>query len=148
MERPAEDVAKISPSAVEIPRLSVLIIDHEEHVRGFLRSMLADLGAGEIWASGDGKTALELYATHRPDAVILDVNLPHMSGVEMLRRLITQDPEAAVIIYTSDRTAQVIKEVSNLGAIAYVLKHLPFAKVQEILAGSLAQIEPRPRVPR
>lgn len=123
----------------------MLIVDDEPHVRVYLRMMMRRLGVETTWEVGGGEGALELYQTHQPDVVLLDINLPYMPGKEILRHLLAIDPEAAVIVVTSDQSGDTIRAVSELGAMGYVLKQLPPAQMGEVLADALAQIEPRVR---
>jgi DNA-binding NarL/FixJ family response regulator len=88
---------------------------------------------------------MELYQEHKPGVVLLDVNLPCMTGTEILRRLLVIDPDAAVIVVTSDQSGDTIREVSQLDAMGYVLKQLPPKKMRGVIAETLAQIEPRLR---
>jgi two-component system chemotaxis response regulator CheY len=127
--------------------LSVLIVDDEPHVRVYLRTMMRKLGVQATWEVGSGDAALKLYQEHQPDVVLLDVNLPHVMGTEILSRLMTLDPDAAVIVVTSDQSGDTIRAVSDLGAMGYVLKQLPPTQMQEVLAEALAQIAPRNRAP-
>ena len=125
------------------PGLRVLIVDDEPHVRTYLRMVLQKLGVITSWEAGSGDDALALYANHRPDAVLLDVNLPHMKGTDVLDRLLALDPDAAVVIVTSDQSGETIRAASELGAIGYVLKQLPPAKLQQSLGEILSEIEPQ-----
>ncbi len=125
--------------------LCVLIVDDEPHVRVYLRMLIRKLGVETTWEVGSGEDAIELYRLHQPDVVLLDVNLPFVPGTEVLRRLLEIDPEAAVIVVTSDQSGDTIREVRGLGAMGYVLKQLPPTQMKEVLADALAQVEPRSR---
>ena len=120
------------------PVRSALIIDDEVHVRTYLRLTLASLGISQIWESGDGAEALELYAQHRPAIVLLDVNMPALPGTETLERLVTLDPGVAVIVVTSESGHRTVRRFLDLGAIGYVLKQRPpeelRAALQEVIA--------------
>jgi len=123
--------------------LRVLVVDDEPHICVYLVELLRKLGVTTTWEAGTGEAALELFALHRPDVVLLDINLPFMRGTEVLRQLIHLDPDAAVIVVTSDQSSQMIRKVGELGAVGYVLKHLPPDRFAATLAKALAQIEPQ-----
>lgn len=125
--------------------LRVLIVDDEPHVRVYLRTMLRKLGVETTWEVDGGEAALELYQRHCPDVVLLDVNMSYVPGTGVLRQLMTLDPYAAVIVITSDQSADTVREVGNLGAVGYVLKHLQPKEMLEIVADALARVEPRTR---
>lgn len=123
--------------------LTALIIDDEVHVRVYLRTMLQRLGIVTTWQEACGEDAIKSYQQHLPDIVLLDVNMPHMTGPEVLRRLAELDPDVAVIVVTADQSSATIREISQLGAVGYVLKHLPPAELQKTLAEALSRVEPR-----
>ena len=148
METTADSANRLSADAAVSRGLRALIIDDEPHVRVFLRMMLSRLGVETIGEAGGGEAALELYRSRMPDVVLLDVNLPHVPGTEILRRLIAFDEGAAVIVITSDQSTDTIRKVGDLGAIGYVLKHLPPDRMSELLSETLAEVEPRPQAGR
>jgi two-component system, chemotaxis family, chemotaxis protein CheY len=59
---------------------TALIVDDERHVHVYLRLLLKKLGVETVWDAAEGHTALELAAMHKPDVVLLDINLPQVSG--------------------------------------------------------------------
>jgi DNA-binding NarL/FixJ family response regulator len=117
--------------------LSVLIVDDEAHVRMYSRLMLKALGVTTIWEAGTGADGLALYLEHRPSVVLMDVNMPTMTGDVMMARLTAIDPDAAVIVMTSESQAGVVNFFQELGAIGYVLKQLPREKAMAMIAESL-----------
>ena len=147
MEIIADPAIPVSTTEEAGRGLSVLIVDDEPHVRVYLRTMMRKLGVRTTWEVASGDAALKIYQEHQPDVVLLDVNLPFMLGTEILHRLLTLDPDAAVIVVTSDQSGDTIRAMSGLGAMGYVLKQLPPAQMQEVLAEALAQIAPRDRAP-
>ncbi len=123
--------------------LSVLIVDDSAIVRAVERKVLALSGIrlGRLHEAANGQEALEVLRRTRVDLVLADVNMPTMSGVELLAAM-HRDPALAsipVVIVSSDRTEQRIDELHRTGARAYVTK--PFRPEQlgkvlrEVLAG-------------
>jgi DNA-binding NarL/FixJ family response regulator len=118
-----------------MPRPSTaLIVDDEPHVHVYLRILLKQLGVATVWDAAEGHTALELAAEHKPDVVLLDVNLPQVSGLELLARLKAAHPDMHVIIVSVESKPETLVQAHDLGADAYVLKHLPRAKVLQMLS--------------
>ena len=132
-----------NPPGVAGGGLRVLVVDDEPHVCTYLRTMLMKLGHEESWVAESGESALKLYRDFQPDAVLLDVNLPYMGGMEILGRLIELDPDAFVIMVTTDAAKSSIQNASDRGASGYLLKHLPPARLLEALAEALREILPR-----
>ena len=63
---------------------NALIVDDEPHVRIFVKMLLKQQGIETTWEAGDGVQALAMVAQHNPELVMLDINLPMMSGIEVL----------------------------------------------------------------
>ncbi len=103
--------------------LSALVVDDEAHVRSYLRVILNLLGVTTISEACDGEEAVRVYQEQRPSFVLLDVNMPHMSGADALARILEIDPGAAVIVVTSHNEVGTIRKFQTLGAVGYVLKH-------------------------
>jgi len=107
-----------------------------------LRTMLQRLGIVTTWQEACGEDAIKSYQQHLPDVVLLDVNLPRMSGTEIFRRLVELDPDVAVVVVTADQSGPTIREISKLGAVGYVLKHLAPVELQKALAEALHGLSP------
>ena len=146
MDRPAHAEVETLPAEDTVRPLTALIVDDETHVRIYLRTMLQRLGIVTTWQEACGEDAIKTYQQHLPDVVLLDVNLPHMPGTEIFRRLLEVDPDVAVVVVTADQFGTTIREISQLGAVGYVLKHLPPVELQNALADALSRVEPRPDV--
>ena len=109
--------------------LKVLVVDDEPPIRKLLRVGLTAHGY-EILDAPNGKAALELIA-QKPDLVILDLGLPDIDGLELLRRL-REKNESVPIVVLSSRDAEAAKvQALDLGADDYVTK--PFG-MEELLA--------------
>src|SRR4051794_39165135 len=102
---------------------NALIVDDEAHVRAFVRLLLREVGITTCWEAGDGAAGLEIVQHHRPELILLDVNLPVLSGLEMLAKLREQNSEVPVFMLTSQSSLSTVNEAARLGAIGYVLKY-------------------------
>jgi DNA-binding NarL/FixJ family response regulator len=72
----------------------------------------------------NGRDALDAYDRHQPDVTLLDLRMPVMEGVEVVRRLRERDPQARVIVLTTYDTDDEISQALKAGAKAYVLKDI------------------------
>ncbi|MCX8052729.1 MAG: sigma-54 dependent transcriptional regulator [Armatimonadetes bacterium] len=117
----------------------VLIIDDESGMRDMLRRAFSDAGY-EAVAEADGPTGLRTAAERDFHLVILDMSLPKMSGLEVLRRLKEQRTSLPVIIITAYGSAQTAVEALRLGAYDYVTK--PF-ELDELLLLAERALEQR-----
>ncbi len=124
---------------------NALIVDDEAHVRVFVRLLLKQFGIEEIWEAGDGVRALAMIAQHRPELVMLDINLPMMSGVEVLAALHDEPWSPPVIMISAQSSMKTVTECVKLGATAYILKHSPRPVALKMLGEALdrlAQAQP------
>lgn len=99
----------------------VLVVDDEEH---FCRSLLKILSVRKIpaFAVHRGETALEELARNPYDIVLLDVKMPGISGIEVLKRLKAQGNQAEVIVLSGHASMETAVEIVKYGAYDYLLK--------------------------
>jgi two-component system, OmpR family, response regulator len=115
-----------------MPR-TILVADDDPHIRQLLVFALAKAGLGTIEAS-DGEAALAAVATHAPDLLVLDINMPRMDGIEVCRRLRAEGD--LPILFLSSRDDEIDRVVGiELGADDYVTK--PFSP-REVVARVMA----------
>jgi two-component system KDP operon response regulator KdpE len=119
--------------------LRVLIVDDEPPIRRFLRTSLHAQGYHVLEAE-DGVTALGLIARNPPDVIVLDLGLPDIDGVEVIRRLRHQGSTVPVIVLSSRTDERGKVEALDLGADDYVTK--PFG-MEELLARLRAALRHR-----
>ena len=123
---------------------NALIVDDEPHVRVFVKMLLKQLGIEQTWEAGDGVQALAMVAQHRPQLVMLDINLPMMSGLEVLSALTQEKNRPPVIMLTSQSAMKTVQECVKLGANAYILKQSPKAVALKMLGEALTELEHAP----
>ena len=102
---------------------NALIVDDESHVRAFMRLLLREVGIEECWEAADGASAVQLTQLHKPQLVILDINLPGLNGLQVLAQMKQFDPDLPVVMVTSQSSLSTVNEAARLGASGYLLKH-------------------------
>jgi len=110
--------------------MRILVVDDDRAVRESLRRSLTFNGY-TVDMAGDGVTALEQIATQKPDALVLDVMMPRMDGLEVCRRLRSTGVDLPILVLTARDT--VSERVSGLDAGADDYLPKPFA-LEELLA--------------
>ena len=123
-------------------RIRVLLADDHTVVRIGLAAVLALEGDIEIVAEAeDGAEAVERFRACRPDVTLLDVRMPGVDGLEALRRLHVEWPEARVLMLTTSELDDDLRRAMDLGAQGYLLKTVPRAElaraIREAHAGRL-----------
>ncbi len=109
-------------------RISVLVVDDEPDVRDLLGAGLSDRSCVCIEAA-DGITALNMLAEQDFDVVLLDIRLPGMSGMDVLRAIRQHHPGTAVIMMTAVNDVDTAVKAMKLGAVDYILKPFDLGKV-------------------
>lgn len=105
----------------------VLIVDDDPSMRYSLSRLLQADGL-EVISGKNGEEALQLFAENKPDLVIMDIKMPGLSGLEVLKKIKEEDPKALVILMTAFGTTETAIGAMKYGAFDYVLK--PFAVPQ------------------
>ena len=100
---------------------TIMIVEDDAGIRHYLQSTLSNAGYDTV-AVGDGRSALALAASHCPDCVLLDLGLPDMDGLDVLKELSGLPQEVPVIIISArDRESEKVKAL-DMGADDYVTK--------------------------
>jgi len=127
----------------------ILIVDDEAGVRSSLRGVLLDEGY-EVELAESGEQCLEVYERSPCDAILLDVWLPKMDGLETLRELQQRDMDATVIMMSGHGNIETAVRATKLGAFDFVEKPLSLEKTVLVLRNALKQrlLEARNRMLR
>ena len=113
------------PPPAETPQSSrILVVDDEMGPRESLRMLLKP--SYEIRTAENGPEALAELPRYRPDLVILDIKMPQMSGLEVLKRVKDVDPSVEVVMITAYASLETVKQALTYGAFEYLIK--PFAR--------------------
>jgi DNA-binding NarL/FixJ family response regulator len=102
-------------------------------VRGGLRRLLAALDGAEIDEADSGKAGLARFRERRPGLVLLDLNLPDVGGLELLRRFRAEDPGVPVVVFSMHADAIFASRALQAGAAGYVSKNAAPAELLEAL---------------
>ena len=115
-------------------KVRVLIADDEPHIRSLIELIVSSLGAEVIAEAGNGVEALELYRQFSPDMVMLDINMPKLDGISVLKEIMAINPKTLVIMMTSLNAIDVVKECIDLGARNYILKNVHVNELQKMIS--------------
>jgi DNA-binding NarL/FixJ family response regulator len=116
----AKEVAPVQNTVKSATR--ILIVDDHPMILSGCRSLFASDGSVKIDEAGDAKSGHRAYVTRKPDVTVIDINLPDVSGFELMRRIRKEDPDAKIIMFSmNDDPAFVVRAV-EMGAQGYVSK--------------------------
>ena len=104
-------------------RKRILIADDHDVLRRGIRTMLeSDPGLEVCGEAVDGKDALEKTLAQAPDLVILDINMPIMNGLDVLRQIVRHRPQTKVLAFSVHDSKQIVEEILAAGAHSYLSK--------------------------
>lgn len=106
----------------------LLIVDDALIMRMRIREIALQAGWEVVGEATNGAQAVELYRELRPDLVTLDIVMPKMDGVEALRKIREEEPQARVCMVSAVNQKEKLAECIKLGAIDFIVK--PFEKAQ------------------
>lgn len=108
----------------------VLIADDHPAVRaGLAAVILAEKDLVVVAQAENGDQAVALYREHRPDLVLMDLRMPVLGGVEAIRRITAEFPEARVLALTTYQGDADVRRALDAGARGYLLKHMLMTEV-------------------
>ncbi|OWR26621.1 two-component system response regulator [Saccharibacillus sp. O23] len=99
----------------------ILIVDDQNGIRMLLNEVFGSEGY-KTYQAANGKEALNLLQKDRPDLVLLDMKIPGMDGLEILRHIKAFDPSIKVIMMTAYGELDMIKEAKDQGALMHFTK--------------------------
>lgn len=112
------------------PRIRIMIVEDHQVVRQGLVALLSATDDLEVVGSvGDGLEAIAMFPALRPDVTLMDLRMPKLSGVEALRKIRHEFPEARVIVLTTFDGDEDIFRALEAGARGYLLKGMPLEEL-------------------
>jgi len=117
---------------------TVLVVDDEDGIRQALTRFLTRLGY-QVRAAANAAEALEQQAAHHPQAMLCDIRMPEMSGVELLPKVLAQDADLAIIMLTAIDEPRTAIECLKLGAYDYLIKPVDLEELELSLQHALRQ---------
>jgi DNA-binding NarL/FixJ family response regulator len=135
------------PSGQAASPLRIVIADDQASVREGLVLLLGGLpGIEVVGAAADGQQALDLVAEQKPDAILLDLHMPVLDGLEATRRLTAGHPDVAIVVLTTFADDSSVLDALQAGARSYLTKDADRADIAQALhaaAGGLTVLDPR-----
>lgn len=129
-------------SARDSKKIGVLLVDDHPVVRDGYRHLLEKTPDILVLAeAGDGETACALYEQIKPDVVVLDLSMPGMGGLEIIRRILSRDAAAHILVFSMHDSETLILRALKAGATGYLTKqsgmHQMMDAVREVARGKM-----------
>ena len=115
----------------------ILVVDDELGPRESLRMLLKP--TSQIHTAESGRAALALLPDVRPDVVILDIKMPEMDGLEVLRRVKRHDPTVEVVMITAYASLETVKLALTHGAFEYLIKPFSRQDLEDVVRRALVR---------
>lgn len=122
--------------------IRIMLVDDHAVVRAGFRRLLEQEPDMEVVAEADGgDRAYTLFVEHEPNVVVMDLTMPGVSGLEVIRRIIGRQPAARILVFSMHEDATLAERAIQLGARGYVTKsnapEILTTAVGEVAAGKL-----------
>jgi heterodisulfide reductase subunit A len=118
----------------------VLVVDDEAIVRESIRDWLKDAGY-QVSVAESGEEALKMIQKQNFGVMILDLRLPGINGIDVLKKAKTLKPDIKSIVITAYPTMLTQEEATKLGAIDYLVKPIFPDKLEELIRDTLGEVE-------
>jgi two-component system, NtrC family, response regulator HydG len=120
----------------------LVIVDDEQGILDVV-SRFAERAGFDVAACSRGREAIALIQARRPDLVMIDLRMPEVGGLDILRAIRDVDPHCQAVLMTGFASVDTAVEAVKLGAMDYLTKPLDFGRLEQLLAGVREEIERR-----
>jgi two-component system, chemotaxis family, chemotaxis protein CheY len=112
---------------------TVLIVDDAKFMRKTLTSILQNAGYEVIGEAENGQEAVDLYRTLQPDLITMDITMPQMSGIEAVKKIKEEYPDAKIIMCSAMGQQKMVVEAIEAGAKDFIVKPFDEIRVQDAM---------------
>ena len=102
-------------------KINVLIVDDSERMRQMIKRLIEE-DLNQVYECHDGSQALEAYTQHRPDWVLMDIEMKEVDGITATRQIMAAYPGARVVIVSNYDSIDLRAAASEAGACGYIVK--------------------------
>ncbi|MEW6286862.1 MAG: response regulator [Chloroflexota bacterium] len=123
-------------------KMRVLIADDVQETRRNTRLMLATMDDVEVVAiASNGLQAVHLAREHRPDIVLLDINMPEMDGLTAYKEILKIRPDTGCIIISAEKDPATLRAAMSIGVQEYLIKPFTVDELEEAIARVRTRVE-------
>lgn len=114
----------------------VMIVDDSEESRLLLKDFLLAHNHDVVAEASDGVEAIEKYYSKQPDLIFLDLVMPKLDGLSVLKKIRSQDHSSKIIVLTGNDDPEIFNECTELGVLAFLIKPFNLNDVLDIISFS------------
>lgn len=122
---------------MDAPRRRILLVDDEQDILDILHEHFAR--ECDVETAADGMTALSIVRARRPDVIFLDINMPGINGVDVLKSVKELDATIPVLMITANADNALAAEAIKRGAFSYVPKPFDLKYLNHLVAAALSR---------
>ena len=112
----------------------ILLVDDTPVARKILKSCIPRAEEYEFHEADDGVKGLEVYRNIKPDVTFMDINMPNMDGMDCLEQIIKVNPDAVVVMCSSEINLESVQKATSLGAFSVIKKPPTRDSLVQVLA--------------
>ena len=122
----------------------VAIADDEPHIRALMRVVLEMAGYAVVAEAANGSEAVDMCLKETPDLLLMDINMPVMTGIEALKEIVSRFPSICVIMLSTISDTESIESVIDIGASHFIRKDTPITEMKEIITKTWNEFKASP----
>jgi two-component system chemotaxis response regulator CheY len=111
----------------------VLIVDDALFMRSMLCDIFSEAGWNVVSEADNGEAAIDEYRIHQPDLVTMDIVMPEMGGIDALKKILLEFPQAKIVVCSALGQKNLILDAINAGAKDFIVKPFQSHQVLEVV---------------
>ncbi|AXS80334.1 response regulator [Dechloromonas sp. HYN0024] len=136
-KRPETASKNLTAEAGSQPKPSLkhtaVIVDDNGSIRLLLKGLVTELGLNVVAQVANGEEAIRAAQAHHPTVLFLDVDMPILSGLDALPKILEVSPATAVVMVTGDTSRGIVEKAAGLGARGYIVKPVRPAYIEKFV---------------
>lgn len=117
----------------------IMLVDDAAFMRMMIKKALSDSGYSDFVEAQDGAEAVQKYEEEKPDMVIMDITMPNMDGLQALKKIKENDPNARVVMCTAMGQESMVVEAIKSGAKDFVVKPFDAQRIVQTVSDILGK---------
>jgi two-component system chemotaxis response regulator CheY len=113
--------------------INVLVVDDVQVMRSLLISSLRSLNVTKVQEAHDAQSALQIFAKGKIDIVFLDINMPDINGLELIKQLRSLNPSVFIIMVSGESSLDNVKQSIALGAKGFIVKPYTSGRIKAMI---------------